>query len=73
MNCHTEKEHWTLARLNHTSNVPYMDFNLLVLISFEVTTMTTMNSQEPMDFSRAHGFSRAPLLLQYHLLGFLTK
>ena len=28
-------------------NVPYMDFNLLGLTSFEVTIVTTMNSQGP--------------------------
>ena len=27
--------------------MPYMDFNLLVLTSFEVTTTTTMDPQEP--------------------------
>ena len=28
-------------------NAPYMDYKLLVLMSFEVTTVTTMDSQEP--------------------------
>ena len=28
-------------------NVPYKDYKLLVLISFEVTTVTSMDSQEP--------------------------
>ena len=28
-------------------NVPYKDYNLLVLTSFEVATVTTMDSQEP--------------------------
>ena len=28
-------------------NAPYKDYKLLVLMSFEVTTMTSMDSQEP--------------------------
>ena len=28
-------------------NVPYMDYKLLVLMSFEVTTVTSMDSQDP--------------------------
>ena len=28
-------------------NVPYMDYKLLVLMSFEVTTVASMDSQEP--------------------------
>jgi len=39
--------------------MPYMDFNLLMLMSFEVATMTT---QEPACCDNSH-----------HLLGFLTK
>ena len=45
-----EKERWTSVPILYQimlQNVPYMDFNLLVLTSFEVTTMITMDSQEP--------------------------
>ena len=45
----------------HFQNVPYMDFNLLALVSFEFTTVTTMDSQEP------------ACCYNSHLLGFLTK
>ena len=50
MNCHGEKERLTsvliLCRIT-LQNVPYMDHKLLVLMSFEVTTVTSMDSQEP--------------------------
>ena len=65
MNCHTEKERWTSVPILYRitlQNVPYMDFNLLVLItSFAVATVTTMDSQEP------------ACCYNSHLLGFLTK
>ena len=47
MNCHGEKERLTsvpiLCQIT-LQNVPYKDYNLLVLTSFEVATM---DSQEP--------------------------
>ena len=50
MNRHGEKERLTsvpiLCRIT-LQNAPYMDYKLLVLMSFEVTTVTTMDSQEP--------------------------
>ena len=50
MNRHHEKERLTsvpiLCRIT-LQNAPYMDYKLLVLISFEVTTVTSMDSQEP--------------------------
>ena len=50
MNCHGEKERLTsvpiLCRIT-LQNVPYKDYKLLVLMSFEVTTVTSMDSQEP--------------------------
>ena len=50
MNRHGEKERWTsvpiLCRITLQS-APYMDYKLLVLMSFEVTTVTSMHSQEP--------------------------
>ena len=50
MNCHGEKEQLTsvpiLCRIT-PQNVPYMDYKLLMLISFEVTTVTSMDSQVP--------------------------
>ena len=50
MNCHGEKERGTsvpiLCRIT-LQNVPHMDYKLLVLMSFEVTTVTSMDSQEP--------------------------
>ena len=50
MNRHGEKERLTsvpiLCRIT-LQNVPYKDYNLLMLTSFEVTTVTTMDSQEP--------------------------
>ena len=65
MNCHAEKERWTSVPILYRitlQNVPYMDFNLLVLItSFAVATVTTMDSQEP------------ACCYNSHLLGFLTK
>ena len=51
MNCHPE-ECWTSVPILYQitrQNAPYMDFmdfNLLVITSFEVTTMTTVDSQE---------------------------
>ena len=42
-------------------NVPYNDYKLFVLMSFEVTTVTSMDSQEPACSDDGH------------LLGFLTK
>ena len=63
MNRHAE-ERWTSVPILYRitlQNAPYMDFNLLVLTSFEVTTMTTMDSQEP------------TCCYNSHLLGFLTK
>ena len=50
MNRHGEKEQLTsvpiLCRIT-LQNAPYMDYKLLVLMSFEVTTVTSMDSQEP--------------------------
>ena len=50
MNRHGEKERLTsvpiLCRIT-LQNVPYKDYKLLVLMSFEVATVTTMDSQEP--------------------------
>ena len=50
MNRHDEKERWTsvpiLCQIT-LQNAPYMDYKLLMLTSFEVTTVTTMGSQEP--------------------------
>ena len=50
MNCHGEKERLTsvpiLCRIT-LQNAPYKDYKLLVLTSFEVTSVTTMESQEP--------------------------
>ena len=50
MNCQGEKERLTsvpiLCRIT-LQNAPYKDYKLLVLMSFEVTTVTTMDSQEP--------------------------
>ena len=57
MNCHTEKECWTSVPILYQitlQNPPYMDFNLLVLMSFEVTTTTTMDSQEPACCDNSH-------------------
>ena len=49
MNRHGEKERLTsvpiLCRIT-LQNVPYKDYNLLMLTSFEVATVTTMDSQE---------------------------
>ena len=49
MICHGEKEWLTsvpiLCRIT-LQNAPYKDYNLLVLTSFEVATVTTMDSQE---------------------------
>ena len=50
MNHHAKKERWTsiptLCRITN-QNTPYMDYNLHVLTSFEVATVSTMDSQEP--------------------------
>ena len=50
MNRHGEKERLTsvpiLCRITLQS-APYKDYKLLVLTSFEVTTVTSMDSQEP--------------------------
>ena len=49
MNHHGKKERLTsvpiLCRIS-LQNVPYMDYKLLVLMSFEVTTVTSMDSQD---------------------------
>ena len=49
MNRHGEKEHLTsvpiLCRIT-LQNAPYKDYKLLMLTSFEVTTVTTMDSKE---------------------------
>ena len=44
------KELWTsvpILRRITLQNAPYKDYKLLVLTSFEVTSVTTMDSQEP--------------------------
>ena len=50
MNRHGEKKRLTsvpiLCRIT-LQNAPYMDYKLPVLMSFEVTTVTSMDSQEP--------------------------
>ena len=50
MNRHGEKEWWTsvpiLCRIT-LQNVPYMNYKVLVLTNFEVTTVTSMDFQEP--------------------------
>ena len=50
MNRHGEKERLTsvpiLCQIT-LQNTPYKDYKLLVLTSFEVTTVTSMDSQEP--------------------------
>ena len=50
MNHHGEKEQWTsvpiLCQIT-LQNAPYMGYKLPVLMSFEVTTVTSMDSQEP--------------------------
>ena len=63
MNHDEEQEQTSLLILYHITlkKAPSMDFNLLVLTNFEVTTMTTMESQEP------------TCCYNSHLLGFLTK
>ena len=47
MNRHAEEERWGILYRITLQNKPYMDFNLLVLMSFNVTTVTTMDSQKP--------------------------
>jgi len=56
-----KKERQTSTPILYFKNAPYMEFILLVLMSFEVTTVTTMDSQEPACCDNSH------------LLGFLTK
>ena len=50
MNRHGERERLTsvpiLCRIT-LQNEPYKDYKLLVLMSFEVTTVTSMDSQDP--------------------------
>ena len=50
MNRHGEKERLTsvpiLCQIT-LQNAPYKDYKLLVSMSFEVTTVTSMDSQEP--------------------------
>ena len=50
MNRHGEKERLIsvpiLCRIT-LQNAPYKDYNLLMLTSFEVAAVTTMDSQEP--------------------------
>ena len=46
MNRHGEKGVWTSLPILYQialQNIPYMDFNLLVLTNFEVATMITMD------------------------------
>ena len=50
MNRHGEKERWTSVPIlcrTTLQNVPYKDYKLLVLMSFEVTTVISMDSKEP--------------------------
>ena len=50
MNRHGKKEQLTSVHILcqiTIQNAPYMDYKLLVLMSFEVTTVTSMDSQEP--------------------------
>ena len=64
MNRHSEKEQWTSVPIQcriTLQNAPYKDYKLPVLMSFEVTTVTSMDSQEPTCCDDGH------------LLGFLTK
>jgi len=50
MNLHGEKEQLTsipiLCRIT-LQNAPYKDYNLLMLTSFKIATVTTKDSQEP--------------------------
>ena len=50
MNHHCEKERLTsvpiLCQIT-LQNTPYKDYKLLMLMSFEVATVTSMDSQEP--------------------------
>ena len=64
MNHHGEKERWTsvpILCIITLQNVPYIDYKLLVLTSFVVATVTTMDSQESACCDNSH------------LLGFLMK
>ena len=50
MNRHSEKERLTSVPILYQitlQNAPFKDYNLLMLMSFEVTTVTSMDSQEP--------------------------
>ena len=60
MNRYAEKERRTTVSIT-LQNALYTDFNLLVLTSLEVTTVTTMDSQEP------------ACCYKIHLLGFLMQ
>ena len=57
MNSHGEKERLTsvpiLCRIT-LQNVPYMDYKLLVLMSFEVTTVTSMGSRSRCEHAAYH-------------------
>jgi len=48
MSCPGKKERWAsvpiLCQITF-QNTPYMDYNLILLRSFEVTTVTSMDSQ----------------------------
>ena len=57
----TEKERQTSIPILHFKNAPYIGFNLHMLMSFEVSTVTTMDSQEPACCDSSH------------LLSFLAK
>ena len=50
MNRHSEKERWTSVPIlcrNTLQNTPYKDYKLLVLMNFEVTTVTIMVPKSP--------------------------
>ena len=57
MNRHGEKERLTsipiLCQIT-LQNAPYMDYKLLVLMSFEVTIVTSMDSQESACYDDDH-------------------
>ena len=58
MNHYTESSVSILCQITLQKHALYINFNLIVLTSFEVFIMTTMDSQEP------------PCCYNSHLLGF---
>ena len=76
MNRHGKKERWTsvpiLCQIT-LQNAPYKDYKLLVLTSFEVTAVTSMDSQPAVMMATCRLFNEVGANMQLTLKGALWR